>query len=108
MKPRIRHLGFAAIAASCLLAAQPALADGDVKCGAGPKAGWKKIGEVKKQAWKQGWEILKVQVEGDCFEVYARTEQGQAIEAFFHPETLEKLVVYRRGREIFRKSGFTG
>lgn len=86
----------------------PALADGDVKCGAGPKSSWKKLKSVKKQAWMEGWEILKVQIEGDCYEVYARTKSGQAIEAFFHPETLEKLVVYRRGREIFRKKGFTG
>jgi hypothetical protein len=47
-------------------------------------------------------------VQGDCYEVYARTEAGQAIEAFFHPVTLEKLVVFRRGREIFRKDGFNG
>ena len=108
MTSRIRILAASVALCGGMLAAQPALADGDVTCGAGPQKGWKKMSAVKKQAWMEGWEILKVQVEGDCYEVYARTEQGQAIEAFFHPETLEKLVVYRRGREIYRKSGFTG
>ncbi len=87
---------------------QPALADGDVVCGASARENWEPLSEVRKKAWQQGWEVLRVQVEGDCYEVYARNEQGQAIEAFFHPETLEKLVVYRRGCEIFRKDGFAG
>lgn len=47
-----------------------------------------------------------MQVEGDCYEVYARNSDGQVLEAFFHPVTLEKLVVYRRGAEIYRKKGF--
>ena len=99
----------AAIAAIGVLAlAPPAHADGDVKCNAGPANSWKSMAKLKKKAWMEGWELLKVQVEGDCYEVYARTESGQAIEAFFHPVTLEKLVVYRRGTEIYRAPGFTG
>lgn len=101
----------ASLAAALLLGAglaRPALADGDVACGGGPKDKWESIGALRKAAWQQGWEVLKAQVQGDCYEVYARNEQGQAIEAFFHPVTLEKLVVLRRGREIFRKPGFTG
>lgn len=105
---KFRKIILVAAIAGLAFTSTPALADGDVKCDAGPKSSWKKLKAVKKKAWMQGWEILKVQVEGDCYEVYARTEQGQAIEAFFHPVTLEKLVVYRRGREIFRKKGFTG
>lgn len=88
--------------------ATPALADGDVRCGGGPQSQWQPVKKLKKEAWLEGWEILKVQVQGDCYEVYARTEQGQAIEAFFHPVTLKKLVVFRRGQEIFRAAGFRG
>ncbi|MBX3593318.1 PepSY domain-containing protein [Sphingomonas sp.] len=91
-----------------LLTVQPARADGDVTCGGGPQSGWQDIAKLKKAVWLERWEVLKVQVEGDCYEVYARTEQGQAIEAFFHPVTLRKLVVFRRGREIYRAKGFTG
>ena len=91
-----------------LFAAVPAHADGNVRCDAGPQASWKSLAELRKKAWMEGWTVQKVQVEGDCYEVYARTENGQAIEAFFHPVTLKKLVVYRRGQEIFRAPGFTG
>lgn len=90
------------------MVSQPALADGDVVCGAGPAETWQSERDVRRRAWQEGWEVLRVQVQGDCYEVYARNEMGQAIEAFFHPETLEKLVVFRRGREIFRREGFEG
>lgn len=107
MKTSRKYL--AAIGAiGALTLAQPAYADGDVKCDAGPAKSWKSMAKLKKKAWMEGWELLKVQVEGDCYEVYARTESGQAIEAFFHPVTLEKLVVYRRGTEIYRAPGFSG
>lgn len=91
-----------------LSVAQPALADGDVVCDAGPREHWRSLRDLRRIAWLERWEILDIQIQGDCYEVYARTEQGLAIEAFFHPETLEKLVVFRRGREIFRKEGFEG
>ncbi|AKM08992.1 PepSY domain-containing protein [Croceicoccus naphthovorans] len=98
----------AVVTAAALLSASPALADGDVRCNAGPKDKWQKIDKLKKQAWLEGWKVQKLQVEGDCYEVYAQTENGMAVEAFFHPVTLEKLVVFRRGSEIYRKKGFTG
>jgi hypothetical protein len=101
------RLALLALAAAALIAT-PALADGDVKCGGGPQAGWKPIAQAKKKAWMEGWKVAKAQVEGDCYEVYAHTAEGQAVEAFFHPVTLKKLVVFRRGTEIYRAPGFTG
>lgn len=94
--------------AGTLAISGPAQADGDVVCSSGPQSGWQPMSELRKKAWQEGWTIQETQVEGDCYEVYARTESGQAIEAFFHPVTLQKLVVFRRGREIFRARGFTG
>lgn len=108
MTHSIRRLAAITAAALTIGLAQPALADGDVACGAGPQERWEPVRAVQRKAWRLGWEVLEVQVQGDCYEVYARNEQGQAIEAFLHPETLETLVIYRRGREIFRKAGFTG
>jgi len=96
------------MAATALFLPGPARADGNVRCNAGPQQGWKSMSALKKQAWLEGWTVQKVQVERDCYEVYARTENGQAIEAFFHPVTLQKLLVLRRGQEIYRASGFTG
>lgn len=101
-----RTLMLAFTPAVILLTAVPAQADGDVRCNSGPQAGWKPMAELKKKVWMEGWTIQKAHVEGDCYEVYARTDSGQAIEAFFHPETLQKLVVFRRGQEIFRAPGF--
>lgn len=105
----IRPVLARAAALTCLLAvSSPALADGDVKCSSGPQEKWQEIDKLKKKAWLEKWTVQKMQVEGDCYEVYARTENGQAIEAFFHPVTLQKLVVFRRGQEIWRAKGFAG
>ena len=103
-----RNLARTLVLAGMLAVATPVLADGDVKCNAGPAEKWQKVDKLKKKVWLEKWTVQKVQVEGDCYEVYARTESGQAIEAFFHPVTLKKLVVFRRGQEIYRAAGFTG
>jgi hypothetical protein len=95
------------LALTAVLAA-PAQADGDVVCSSGPQTGWQPMSELRKKVWQEGWTIQEARIQGDCYEVYARTEAGQAVEAFFHPVTLQKLVVFRRGREIFRARGFTG
>lgn len=107
MKP-VRTLTAAAVLALATVSAAPAYADGDVRCDSGPKQNWKPLAQARKKAWMEGWTVVKAQVEGDCFEVYARTETGQALEAFFHPVTLQKLVVFRRGQEIYRAPGFRG
>ncbi|WP_066557443.1 PepSY domain-containing protein [Croceicoccus bisphenolivorans] len=103
-----RKLIASALAATALFAATPALADGDIACKSGPKDKWQPVTKLKKAAWMEGWKIIKTEISGDCYEVYAHTESGQVVEAFFHPVTLEKLVVIRRGSEIYRKKGFTG
>lgn len=105
---KFRAFAIALLPAIVTLAAPQAHADGTVRCNGGPREAWKPLTDLRKKAWLEGWTVQKVQVEGDCYEVYARTEGGQAIEAFFHPVTLQKLVIYRRGREIFRAPGFGG
>lgn len=103
-----RRILSAALGLATLTAATPAWADGDVVCKSGPQSGWQPVEKLKKKAWLEGWQVRKTQVEGDCYEVYATTDTGMSVEAFFHPVTLEKLVVFRRGKEIYRKKGFTG
>ena len=103
-----KRSALAAAAFAALGVAVAAQADGGVTCNAGPQKAWQKMSKLKKKAWLEEWELLKMQVEGDCYEVYARTKEGQSIEAFFHPVTLKKLVVFRRGQEIYRADGFTG
>ncbi len=103
-----RLVFLAMLPAFAIMAAPSAQADGNVRCNGGPREAWKPMGDLRKKAWLEGWTVQKAEIEGDCYEVYARTENGQAIEAFFHPATLQKLVVFRRGREIFRAPGFAG
>lgn len=106
MRP-LHRLSIALTPIALLIGAPAAWADGDVRCKSGPTDTWQPMAALRKRAWIEGWQVQKAQVSGDCYEVYARTETGQAIEAFFHPVTLKKLIVYRRGQEVFRAPGFT-
>ncbi len=105
---RFQTLGLLVAVAGTMLSAAPAWADGDIVCDSGPQENWKPIKKLGKKAWLERWDVLETRIEGDCYEVYAHTESGQSIEAFFHPVTLEKLVVFRRGKEIYRAEGFKG
>ncbi|QCI78847.1 PepSY domain-containing protein [Hankyongella ginsenosidimutans] len=92
------------LALSILLAgAGPALATGLLTCEAGDPKGWVSQDDLKARLGKQGWEVTKIKVDGGCYEVYGRTPEGDRVEAYFHPVTLEKLLVARRGQILFRK-----
>ena len=76
------------LAAGVALSASPALATGKMSCNAGPQKGWK---------------VSKSKVDGGCYEVYGTDPKGNKVEAYFHPVTLEKLLVSRRGEVLFKK-----
>ena len=63
-----------------VFAAPAAHADGDVRCNAGPRAQWKPLADLRKQAWKEGWTVQKTQVEGDCYEVYDPSAAIRAVQ----------------------------
>ena len=96
-------LGAAAIIA---LASTPASATGVIKCKAGPVSGWKSKESLSAKLVKEGWIVRKSKVDGGCYEVYGTTPEGDRVEAYFHPVTLEKLYVARRGKVLFRKTGY--
>jgi len=81
----------------------PALATGKMSCEAGPQSGWKTQDELKADLVKKGWTIKKSKIDGGCYEVYGTTPEGDRVEAYFHPVSLEKLLVSRRGEILFRK-----
>lgn len=89
-----------------LIPAQPAHATGAVKCKAGPQSGWKTQAALTAKLVKEGWKISKTKIDGGCYEVYGTTPEGEKVEAYFHPVTLEKLYVARRGKVLFRKAGY--
>ena len=81
----------------------PALATGKMTCEAGPQSGWKTRAQLEANLVEKGWTVKKSKVDGGCYEVYGTTPEGDRVEAYFHPVSLEKLLVLRRGKELFRK-----
>ena len=96
----------AAVGGLALIPASPASATGAVKCEAGPKSGWKSRDTLEAKLTEKGWKVRKSKVDGGCYEVYGTTPEGVRVEAYFHPVTLEKLYVARRGKVLFRKKGY--
>lgn len=84
----------------------PAFATGAIKCQAGPQSGWKSQDVLKAKLIKEGWQIRKTKPDGGCYEVYGTTPEGDRVEAYFHPVSLEKLYVARRGEVLFRAKGY--
>lgn len=100
-------IALSALALSAALAAtSPASATGAIKCQAGPQSGWKSQDALKAKLIKEGWQVRKSKVDGGCYEVYGTTPEGDRVEAYFHPVTLEKLYVARRGEVLFRAKGY--
>lgn len=100
----MRILRSIAVVATLALAT-PAAATGVMKCNAGPQSGWQSIATLSAKLSKEGWIVRKAKVDGGCYEVYGTTPEGDRVEAYFHPKTLEKLYVARRGQVLFRKAG---
>ena len=98
-------LSLAAVA-TIAFATVPASATGAITCKSGPVSGWKSQKALTDKLTKEGWTVRKSKVDGGCYEVYGTTPEGDRVEAYFHPVTLEKLYVSRRGEILFRKAGY--
>ena len=81
------------LAATLLAFATQTFATGMVTCDSGPEEGWIKQEELEKQLTEKGWEVRRIKVDGGCYEVYALDEDGNRVEAYFHPETLEPVAI---------------
>ena len=92
--------------AAVVFSAAPASATGVIKCNAGPQKSWKTPKVLTEKLIKDGWTVRKAKVDGGCYEVYGTTPEGDRVEAYFHPVSLEKLYVARRGQVLFRKTGY--
>jgi hypothetical protein len=84
--------------------AAPAGATGLMECeGADPEQ-WQSKEALQAKLEAEGWtKVKKIKVDGGCYEAYATTPEGDKVEAYFHPVTLEKLLVARRGIILFKK-----
>lgn len=94
------------LASTCFVLAvftAPASATGLYTCKSGDRATWKSIEQLKAKMLRDGWKVRFVKEDGGCYEAYGTSPEGQRVEAYFHPVTLEKLLVARRGQILFKK-----
>lgn len=82
-----------ALAASALMIADTALAHGPVSCPAAPRAERKPAAQLTKQLKDSGWQVRKLQMYNNCYEVYGFDDKGRPVEAFFDPRTLARIAV---------------
>lgn len=76
---------------SLLMISQPVSATGMATCDSGSKEQWQKPEILEEKLREQGWEIRRVKEDGGCYEVYALNAEGERVEAYFHPVTLEPV-----------------
>lgn len=99
----MKHIIPALSAIAVLTLALPASATGLYSCDSGDKSGWKSMQELEAKMKEEGWTVRRIKEDGGCYEAYGTTPEGQRVEAYFHPVTLEKHLVARRGQILFRK-----
>ena len=78
-------------------------ATGLMTCDSGDRSGWKTQADLEAKMKADGWSVRRIKEDGGCYEAYGTTPEGERVEAYFHPVTLEKLLVSRRGEILFRK-----
>lgn len=91
------------LTAATLLVTAPAFATGLHTCDSGDRSGWKSMEQLEARMVADGWTVRRIKEDGGCYEAYGTDPEGQRVEAYFHPVTLEKLLVARRGEILFRK-----
>lgn len=64
---------------------------GLVTCDSGPQETWQLQSTLEQMLRDKGWKVNRIKVDGGCYEVYAIDEQGNRVEAYFHPKTLERV-----------------
>jgi len=97
-----KMFAFSCAAGAALALPSFAHAHGNVRCNSGPAADWKPIEQLKQKITGEGWTVRKAHPSKDCYEVYGTTPEGDKVEAFFHPVTLNKVLVLRRGQVLYK------
>ncbi|MEO4041693.1 PepSY domain-containing protein [Hoeflea sp. CAU 1731] len=93
------------IASAAVLAAvtTPAFATGLMTCDSGDKTSWQSSDQLKEKMTADGWQVTRIKEDGGCYEAYGTTPEGQRVEAYYDPLTLELLLIARRGQVLFKK-----
>ena len=99
----MKQLGFALVLLPAIFLAWPSAATGLYECAATDRAAWKSTDQVKDKLKVDGWSVRHVKEDGGCYEAYGTSPEGQRVEAYVHPVTLEVMLIARRGEILFRK-----
>jgi hypothetical protein len=83
--------------------ATPAFATGLMTCDSGDRSEWQSKDSLKEKMQSHGWTVRRIKEDGGCYEVYGTTPEGKRVEAYYHPVSLEKLLVAQRGVILFKK-----
>ena len=70
-----------------VLVASEASATGVATCDSGAKESWQSQEKLTAILKQKGWEVRRIKVDGNCYEVYGMNEKGERVEAYFHPRT---------------------
>lgn len=81
-----------------------ALATGMYQCDPVAEDKWLTEAQLTDKITAEGWSVRRMKVDGGCWEVYGATPEGKRVEAYFHPETGEVLLINQRGTVLFRKT----
>ena len=82
-------------AAVIVLAATSSQATGLATCDSGKPETWQPQEKLEAMLKEKGWQIRRIKIDGGCYEVYAVTEKGERVEAYFHPLTLAPVPTSR-------------
>ena len=83
------------LAAVIALAATSSQATGLATCDSGKPETWQPQEKLEAMLKEKGWQIRRIKIDGGCYEVYAVTEKGERVEAYFHPLTLAPVPTSR-------------
>ena len=75
------------VAFALSVAASAASATGVATCDSGAKESWQSQEKLTATLKEKGWQVRRIKVDGNCYEVYGMNEKGEKVEAYFHPRT---------------------
>lgn len=84
-----------AVTAALVGVGASALATGLATCDSGDKSQWQPQAKLEAQLKDKGWTVRRIKEDGGCYEVYALTDKGERVEAYFHPLTLAPVPTHK-------------
>ncbi|MBR9884877.1 MAG: PepSY domain-containing protein [Oceanospirillales bacterium] len=54
-----------------------------------PENEWQTQEALEQAVKDKGWEVRKIKVDEGCYEVYAKDDKGERVEAYFNPKSFE-------------------